>query len=427
MQKNNPSSFILHPSSFRLDSHGEFDELTRFSFAGDRPFAVLKAWENRIEWITANGVEQWIGDPFEALRDILNRYTVTDMASAPPLRHGGMIGYLGYELKSWIEQVSSRAVKDLNIPDLWFGCYQDILTRPHSVVSSGLQPSALRDMNPVKPLCCPHSNYTRQNYLDAVQKIKAYILSGDVYQVNLAQRLSMPWPGSPEALYAQLCRINPAPFSAYLNAGNFQVLSISPERYLQYVPDTRRVETRPIKGTRPRGRTETEDANQAEALRQSAKDQAEHLMIVDLERNDLGRVCETGSVQVTRLNHLNAHPTVWHLVSTVEGHLREDCDRIDLLRATFPGGSITGAPKIRAMDIIDELEPTTRGVYTGAIGYLGFDGSMDLNIAIRTLILKDRTAYFHVGGGIVADSDPEAEYEETMDKARAIIWALSNK
>jgi len=225
---------------------------------------------------------------------------------------------------------------------------------------------------------------------------------------------------TPEELYLRLRAINPAPFAAFLKFPEFSVVSASPERFLHFDPRTRRVHTRPIKGTRPRGQTPEEDERLAQELLRSEKDRAEHVMIVDLERNDLGRVAETGSVRVREMATLETFPTVFHLTSTVEATLREDKDRVDLLQATFPGGSITGAPKIRAMEIIDELEPTTRGVYTGSIGYFAFDGRMDLNIAIRTLVIKDGVAYFQVGGGIVADSEPEAEYQETLDKAAAI-------
>ena len=218
--------------------------------------------------------------------------------------------------------------------------------------------------------------------------------------------------------------MNPAPFAAYLNLPEVRVMSASPERFLHFDQHTRRVQTRPIKGTRPRGKTAGEDRRLARELLESEKDRAENVMIVDLERNDLGRVAEIGSVRVTELAVLEPLPTVFHLTSTVEATLREDRDLVDLLLATFPGGSITGAPKIRAMEIIDELEPTARSVYTGAIGYIGFDGSMDLNIAIRTILVKDGRAYFQAGGGIVADSDPELEYQETLHKASALVEAL---
>jgi para-aminobenzoate synthetase component 1 len=225
---------------------------------------------------------------------------------------------------------------------------------------------------------------------------------------------------SPFDVYLQLRSHNPAPFSAYINLPEVQLLSASPERFLRFDPGNRRLQTRPIKGTRPRGRTEEEDEALARKLLASEKDRAENVMIVDLERNDLGRVAEIGSVRVTELASLETLPTVFHLASTVEATLREDRDVVDLLLATFPGGSITGAPKIRAMEIIDELEPTARSVYTGAIGYLGFDGSIDLNIAIRTILVRQGVAYFQAGGGIVADSDPEMEYQETLHKASAL-------
>jgi len=224
-------------------------------------------------------------------------------------------------------------------------------------------------------------------------------------------------------LYRRLRQINPAPFAAYLGFEGVSVVSSSPERFVHL--SGKAVETRPIKGTRRRGETEAEDKALAAELLASAKDHAENVMIVDLERNDLGRVCEVGSVAVTELAALETFPTVFHLTSTITGKLREDKDGIDLLQATFPGGSITGAPKIRAMEIIDELEPTRRSVYTGSIGYLGFNGDIDLNIAIRTFIVKDGKAYFQVGGGIVYDSDPEAEYRETLDKGKALFDALN--
>ncbi|MCH7553208.1 MAG: anthranilate synthase component I family protein, partial [Chloroflexi bacterium] len=237
-----------------------------------------------------------------------------------------------------------------------------------------------------------------------------------------SQRFSAPAPGDPWLLYESLRRHNPAPFSAYLNMGAFAVLSSSPERFLRLRDGV--IETSPIKGTRPRGVTEALDDGLALDLKNSVKDRAEHVMIVDLERNDLGRVAETGSVQVTEMMALRRFATVQHLVSTVQARLRPDTGVADLLRATFPGGSITGAPKIRAMEIIDELEPVRRGVYTGAIGYFSAHGGFDLNIAIRTMVVKDSVAHVHVGGGIVYDSDPEAEYQETLDKGRGMLAAL---
>ena len=252
----------------------------------------------------------------------------------------------------------------------------------------------------------------------------AYIASGDIYQVNLSQRLSTLIDLPPPELYARLRQLSPVPYGAYLHCGDFHILSASPERFLHFSPSSRTVETRPIKGTRPRGMTPELDRKLAIELLHSEKDLAELLMIVDLERNDLGRICEIASIHVPERVALESYSNIHHLVATVRGTLRRDADRIDLLKSCFPGGSITGAPKIRAMELIDELEPTDRGVYTGAIGYFGFDGTMDLNIAIRTCILKEGRAYFHVGGGIVADSEPEAEYQETLDKASSWMAVL---
>jgi len=267
------------------------------------------------------------------------------------------------------------------------------------------------------------SNFTREAYLAAIRRAKEHIAAGDIYQVNLSQRLSAPLATTPFDLYRRLTRTNPAPFSAYFETPEAAIVSCSPERFLQV--RGREVETRPIKGTRPRGETPAEDARLAAELLASEKDRAENVMIVDLERNDLGRVCEYGSVHAPELFAVESYATVHHLVSTVRGRLHPNANAVDCLRASFPGGSITGAPKVRSMEIIEELEPTRRGVYTGAIGYLCFSGDMDLNIVIRTLVVKDGVAHFQVGGGLVADSDPDAEYQETIDKAQALASGLA--
>jgi para-aminobenzoate synthetase component 1 len=253
--------------------------------------------------------------------------------------------------------------------------------------------------------------------------VKEYIAAGDVYQVNLSQRFEMQTADEPFAIYERLRKLSPAPFGAYIEAGNFQILSSSPELLLR-LDERGHALTRPIKGTRPRGKTPAEDQRLAAELFASEKDHAELLMIVDLERNDLGRVCRYGSIEVKERHRIESHPTVHHLVATIVGRLRENADVFDCLRSMLPGGSITGAPKIRAMQLIDELEPCRRHVYTGSLGYLGFDGTCDLNIAIRTILCRAGRASYHVGGGIVADSDPEAEYQETLAKGRAMRAAL---
>ena len=268
------------------------------------------------------------------------------------------------------------------------------------------------------------SNFTHEEYIAAVKRIKEYIVAGDIYQVNLTQRFTCGLKRHPWEMYRRLRRINAAPFSAYLNFGDGHVCSSSPERFLKV--EGNRVETRPIKGTRHRSSDPREDLRLQEELLASRKDRAELSMIVDLLRNDLGRVCEYGSVKVEEHAVLESYATVHHLVSTVTGTLHAGQDQADLLRATLPGGSITGAPKIRAMQIIDELEPTRRSVYTGSLGYFSFGGAVDTNIAIRTFIVKGGRGYFQVGGGIVADSSPQDEFEETLHKGKALFETLSS-
>jgi para-aminobenzoate synthetase component 1 len=283
---------------------------------------------------------------------------------------------------------------------------------------SGPPPAAgvFRVMAPLR------SNLSREDYLVALERIRGYLYAGDCYQVNFAQRFAVPAQGDAWQAYKGLRRMNPAPFGAYLATPDCRILCSSPERFLRVRGD--RVETKPIKGTRPRGGDPAEDRVLAESLRRSPKDRAENLMIVDLLRNDLGKVCAIGSVHVPTLFEVETYPRVHHLVSTVRGRLAGGRNAVDLLRACFPGGSITGAPKLRAMEIIEELEPHRRGVYCGAIGYLGYDGAMDTNIAIRTLVHSAGVVRLWAGGGIVADSDPDAEYRETYDKAAPLLELL---
>jgi para-aminobenzoate synthetase component 1 len=266
------------------------------------------------------------------------------------------------------------------------------------------------------------SNFEPKEYVRAVDRVREYIAAGDVFQVNLSQRFEADLKIPSYDLYKRLRAVNPAPFASYISFPDVAIVSASPERFLRVQSDL--VETRPIKGTRPRGKDSVADECLARELTRSAKDRAENVMIVDLERNDLGRVCRYGTVKVTELAILETFPTVFHLTSTVTGRLRRGKSNIDLLKAAFPGGSVTGAPKVRAMEIIDELEPTKRSIYTGSIGYLSFNDDMDMNIVIRTFLIKGGKAYFQVGGAIIYDSDPEAEYVETLDKARALIQAL---
>jgi anthranilate/para-aminobenzoate synthase component I len=324
---------------------------------------------------------------------------------------GRWVGYLGYDLGRVFEELPGGPPDDPRLPLFDF--------THHGPEATGAAGGPTRRPARYDP---PRWNFTRQQYEAAVRRAVEYIAAGDVFQVNLSQRCTLGLREPAASVYQRLLARAPATYGALLDYGDHALISNSPELFLRVTPlpdGRRRVVTRPIKGTRPRG------PGMAERLAASAKDQAELNMIVDLERNDLGRVCEIGSVKVTQQRAIEAHPTVYHGVATVEGILRPDVSFVDLLRATFPGGSVTGAPKIRAMQIIDELEPVRRGPYCGAIGYLASDGTIEFNVAIRTMVVTgEGLVHVPVGGGIVADSDPAAEYEETRVKARAMLEAL---
>jgi len=343
----------------------------------------------------ASVIRQW-SDPLEALHWMSGTFWPGD---------GRWIGYLSYDLGRLFETLPSKAANDLNLPLFVFTYCRPTADRPGGAEADyGIGGLGLS------------SDFTRAQYEAAVGRVMNYIAAGDVFQVNLAQRFSAGLTCHPAEIYRRLVRQSPAPFGAYLGYEDFAIVSNSPELFFRITPD-RRIVTRPIKGTRPaRPGMDVE-------LRDSIKDQAELNMIVDLERNDLGRVCRVGSVAVAQSRVIEAHPTVYHGVATVEGKLRDEVGFVDLLRAMFPGGSVTGAPKIRAMRIIDELEPVRRGPYCGAIGYLDALGNMQFNVAIRTMIAKDGRIHIPVGGGIVADSDPRGEYEETLVKAKAMFRA----
>ncbi|RJP33461.1 MAG: aminodeoxychorismate synthase component I [Actinobacteria bacterium] len=437
-------SLAAKPYSCFLDSSLAMQRLGRYSFIGFDPHLVLTTRGSRCSWWRRDGGMRYTEEnPFDALRSALHEYYIVDGAGGLPPFLGGGMGYLAYELGRYIEKLPGAAVDELGLPELCFAFYDRVLAhdyRGEKTWLAAVHPEdpgvvleeARRELEAAPPdYPSPDgagetrfvSNFTRDEYMEAVRKVKEYIYAGDIYQANLSQRFQAPLHEHPWMLYRRLRRLNAAPFAAYFNIVDGQVCSSSPERFLK--GEGRKVETRPIKGTRRRSDDPDEDQHLAEELLASAKDRAELSMIVDLERNDLGRVCEYGSVEVEEHAVIEHYATVHHLVSTVVGDLHPDKDVVDLLRAGFPGGSITGAPKIRSMEIIDELEPTARSVYTGSIGYLGYNGKYDLNIAIRTIIVKGDTAYFQVGGGIVADSDPADEFQETLDKGKAIFAALS--
>ena len=358
--------------------------------------------------LLVNGdVERRWNHPLDALR-----WLAADATSRAP-RSGRWIGFLSYDLGRYFEQLPATAHDDLRLPLYAFAWC------PASVPAAAPPPAQATGPSPAGGMS---RTFTREAFERAVARAVEYIAAGDIFQVNLAQRFSVNMPDVPAAVYARLLERHPAWYGGYLDFGDFCLLSNSPELFLRISRDgpdrPRRVITRPIKGTRPR-----RPGMDVELLH-SIKDQAELNMIVDLERNDMGRVCRIGSVRVLEGRVIEAHPTVYHGVATIEGLLREDVGFVELLAAVFPGGSVTGAPKIRAMQIIEELEPVRRGPYCGAIGYLAPDGSMEFNIAIRTIVVKGGVAHVSVGGGIVADSQPRAEYEETLTKATAMFDAL---
>jgi len=443
------SRFAGTPYAALLDSAKVMDRFGRYSFLAVDPFSVLEAKNGRL-CLDGRSLE---GDPFAALAERLAAMPLMHRAGLPPFQTGA-VGFLSYDLCHHLERLPRPQADDMQFPDLAVGFYDVIAAWDHRdrrafVLSSGWPASNRTERHRraieraewlaaelSKPCLAEgfeqsvhaapeiESNFNRDAYKAAVQRVIEYILAGDIFQANLTQRFRCRMPAGldPFALYRRLMAINPAPFAAYLNFGDTVIASASPERFLSLRNGW--VETRPIKGTRPRGRTAAEDERLAGELLMSEKDNAENVMIVDLLRNDLSRVCRDGSVTVPELCALETYATVFHLVSTVVGEMRPGAGAIDLLRASFPGGSITGAPKIRAMEIIAELEPTQRGPYCGSVGWFGFDGSMDTSIVIRTYAIKDGWVTFQAGGGIVADSDPAAEYEESLAKARALIRAL---
>ncbi|MEK7310103.1 MAG: aminodeoxychorismate synthase component I [Planctomycetota bacterium] len=441
------SHFYNRPYPFYLTSAMRHKTWGKFSFIGSDPFLILKSKGNNITIEQDGKITHKKGDPLEELRSILNTYKVRHNPKSPAPFMGGGVGYFGYDLCHFIEKLPSTTKNDLKFPDLFFAFYDKFIAIDHSAnkawnvrldIGANLcsLDSCLRrndtflSVIPAKAGIQKKkitgsmlkSNFTKQEYLKAVRRVKEYIFAGDIYQANLSQRFEIPLNKHPLELFQILQQINPAPFSALLKPNNNKlIISSSPERFLKVKNGY--IETRPIKGTRPRGQTKQQDSRLKKELFHSIKDNAELAMIVDMERNDLGRVCKYDSVKVTQQKVLETYPTLHHLVATVKGELDSKYDLVDVVKATFPGGSITGAPKIRAMEIIDELEPTRRNVYTGAIGYIGFDGTMDLSIAIRIIMLNGNKAYYQVGGGIVADSDPASEYQETLTKGKALMQA----
>jgi para-aminobenzoate synthetase component 1 len=456
--------FAGWPYRLFLDSAAKSTRLGRYSFLVADPVAVARKRCGDT------------GDPLLEIRGLLAPHAAPPVAGLPPFQ-GGAAGYLAYDWSRTLERVPSPRYEDLSIPDVVLGLYDWVLAWDHStsnawLISTGLpetaatarearaaeraaavqerlarspesgEASAESERHPPAVVRSPapsysvsggwwdsalglRSTFTHAGYVDAVARIREYIYAGDIFQANLSQRFEAPLGEPPWALYRRLRQRNPAPFAAFFEFPEATILSASPERFLR-VDENGHVETRPIKGTRPRGLGPEHDAALGQALIESDKDRAENLMIVDLMRNDLSRVCAPGSLRVPELFAKEQYATVHHLVSTVAGTLAPGVDALDLLRAAFPPGSITGAPKVRAMEIIAELEAAQRGVYCGAIGYWSLTGALDTSVAIRTTLALGDRLYFGAGGAVVADSEPEQEYRETLDKARGMIDVLAD-
>jgi para-aminobenzoate synthetase component 1 len=436
-----------------LESAPGFGDAGRWSILAAQPRFVFEATGSRWRLAGPGLAESGEGDVLAIFGRLLRRFELAEARDPPdpglPPFRGGFIGFLGYDLAPQLERLPRRLARDSRLPDIRMAFYDTAVIRDarsgparlwawdlrgegrralerrcrlwKAAIGRGLRSARKRPIG-TATAGEPVSSFDKPTYLAAVRRVREYIAAGDVFQVNLSQRFTRRGRFDPLVLYLRLRDRSPAPFAALLRWGELAVVSASPEWFYQTRGD--RIVTRPIKGTRPRGRDPEDDARLAAELLAAPKDRAELTMIIDLERNDLGRVCRYGTVAVREALRLESFAQVHHLVATVEGRLRPDVGPVDIIRAVFPGGSITGAPKIRAMEIIDELEPTRRGLYTGAIGYLSRGGSSAFNIAIRTILVEGDRASYQVGGGIVADSDPEAEYEETLAKGRALQQVL---
>lgn len=439
--------FVKLPGTVLLMSGGDHD-CARYHILGIKPWLVFKGRHRNMTITVKNTTKTFKADPFETLETILNTYQLKPDEYPKPLG-AGLLGYLAYDLKDCLENLHRTSIDDLGLPHICMFAPSLIIIKDkitglchlHAVAPDYYSKEEMNknivwfkqtlleqkkssqdfagDSNNFKP------NISRPDYLDAVKQIKEYISAGHVYQVNMSQRFSMGFHGDGFQYFKALYQKNPAPFFAYLNAGDHQIISTSPERFI--LQQKNQVETRPIKGTRPRGKTPELDKALKKELQESKKDDAELSMIVDLLRNDIGKVCRAGSVFVDQHKRLEAYQNVYHLVSIIKGTLEKGKNSVDLIKATFPGGSITGCPKIRSMEIIDELEPNQRHIYTGSIGYISFHQTMDLSIAIRTAVIVNNQILFSVGGGIIYDSDPKDEFEETLHKGRSLMELLEKK
>ncbi len=451
------------PFSVLLESIKGPEKIARYSFIGTDPFLVFLAKNGTVE-VSCKGKEAVSSThPLKKLKELMNRYRCNAPKDLPPFA-GGAAGMISYDFVHYLEKLPKNVTDDLDIPDAHFMMFDTVITFDHKLHKTYILscPAAgelvsgsvsniddwglyydkacekIQALHKKISLITPKEGGTgvklktsiairhemgKKNYMDIVSRAKEYIKAGDIFQANLSQRVSAhigdvkPWQ-----IYKVLSGINPSPFAGYMNMGNYFIASSSPERLVRVTGNI--VETRPIAGTRPRGKNAEGDMIMRTDLLLNEKERAEHLMLIDLERNDLGKISDYSTVDVDEIMITEEYSHVIHIVSNIKGTLARGKDCFDAIRATFPGGTITGVPKVRCMEIIDELEPVVRGPYTGSIGYISFTGDMDLNIIIRTFVIKDKVAYVQAGAGIVADSDPEREYYETLKKAEALIKTL---
>jgi anthranilate synthase component 1 len=443
--------------SFLLESMEGGEKWARYSFLGTRPSVIVTS-SGRQAVVIRNGKKEkqtFDGDPLEVIKNVLSEYQAVPDSSLPRF-FGGAVGFMGYDIVGFFEELPAREKAGLGIPDVFFMITDtlvvfDNITHMIKVVSNAhvkgrsaaaAYKEATAKINALvrklkaggrgqggrgrgKSKSREHSltsNFTKPQYEQAVLKAKEYIKAGDIFQVVPSQRFETKINVEPYEIYRALRLINPSPYMYFLRCGDTTVVGASPEVMVRL--EDGRIDLRPIAGTRRRGSTEEEDRALAEELLADPKERAEHIMLVDLGRNDVGRVSEAGSVNVSELMVIERYSHVMHIVSNVRGRLSGGKDAYDVIRGCFPAGTVSGAPKIRAMEIIDELEPTRRGPYAGAVGYFGFSGNMDTCITIRTLVIRKGVAYIQAGGGVVADSDPAAEYQETVNKAKAMMRAV---
>ncbi|HDX9493916.1 anthranilate synthase component I [Bacillus thuringiensis] len=414
----------------------------RYNIVGLNPVAVIQGKGEKLH-ISESGKETIKkGNPLDLMQEYMEQWKTDYNPEYPPFQ-GGAMGYFSYDCIRYIEKLPSLAEDDLNIPDIYFLLFDDVFVYDqkekvlwiitHYVDKHTEAEERLNEWKDlwtaeVPEVTMPFERpkkkneavaFTEAGFMKAVERIQEYIGNGDVFQVNLSTRQERTLQTHPLEIYTSLRKINPSPYMGYLELGDFQIVSASPELLIK--KQGQEVSTRPIAGTRSRGANEQEDQDLARELIENEKERAEHVMLVDLERNDLGRVCKYGTVEVDEFMVIEKYSHVMHIVSNVRGEVEEDKDAFDLVKAVFPGGTITGAPKIRTMEIIEELEPVRRGIYTGSIGWIGYSGDTELNIVIRTLLAKDGQAHVQAGAGIVIDSNPKNEYKESLKKAIA-LW-----